>query len=168
MTNMSETKSMFQNKLILFLITLLIITLVGYIHFLGGYELSFFLFYILPILFASRNLGFKLGLVICFVCGAVWLLVDQATGHVYSHPVIIYWNMGMRLATFLFILYLDSRLNEEISKEKIFSRTDSTTGIGNARYFHESLNAEFLRAKRSGRNFSLIYFVKDRTTWHFR
>jgi arginyl-tRNA synthetase len=46
-------------------------------------------------------------------------LVDQATGHVYSHPVIIYWNMGMRLATFLFILYLDSRLNEEISKEKI-------------------------------------------------
>jgi hypothetical protein len=79
--------------------TLMVLS-VGLVDFLTGAEISFSVFYLIPIGFTTWFAGRALGLLTAFLSAAVWLAADLATTPGYSHPAIPYWNSLVRLGIF--------------------------------------------------------------------
>jgi len=90
-----------------------------------------------------------------------WLIADFTSGHIYSHSAIPYWNMSVRLGTFLIITFLLSTLKSALEHEKELARTDSLTGIANRRYFIELANMEINRACRYKHPFTIVHIDLD-------
>ena len=79
---------------------LFLVGLVGVADNLTGWEISFGLFYLIPIgavAWFQRRLNTFI--VVC-VCALMWMTVDLASGHVYSMQMIVYWNTLVRLGIF--------------------------------------------------------------------
>ena len=140
---------------------LALVGLVGTIDFLTGYELSFSIFYLLPIAlvtwFANRRTGF----VLCGSSALVWILVDYASGHTYSHLMIAIWNAAVRLGFFTITTYLLGELQTQLRKEESLSRTDSLTQILNSRAFTEASHTILQLAARHHHSTVLGYIDID-------
>lgn len=135
--------------------------LIGVIDFLTGYELSFSVFYLIPISLLAWVGGRWWGLACALLGTLVASLADFLTGHVYSSPVYIYWNAGMRLVLFVTIAILLSTVKVLIEQEKRLARVDHLTGAANSRSFLETLSAELDRSRRYKRPFTLAYIDLD-------
>ena len=79
------------------------ILLLGAIDHLTGPEISFSIFYLLPISMAAWFVGRRAGLALSAVGAATWLVADLLAGQTYSHAVIPYWNAIVRLGFFLVV-----------------------------------------------------------------
>ena len=137
------------------------IIVTGLTDYLTGYELGFSIFYVLPLAFivwfGSRNLG----LVAAVISAVLWLTVDIASGHVYSHPLIPIWNAFIRGGFFVLIVVLLSEIKIAHEKERKLARFDNLTGAVNARYFYELLTIEIERSERYRHPFSIAYIDLD-------
>ena len=78
-------------------ISFLLVAIVGAIDLSTGYELSFSIFYAIPVGIASWYAGKRLGFFVCVISAMTWLAADYASGHQYSHPTIPLWNASVRL-----------------------------------------------------------------------
>jgi len=87
------------------------ILVVGALDHWTGPEISFSLFYLVPIAAAAWFVGRRAGLLVSLCAGATWLAADLIPSH-YSHPAIAYWNAMVRLVVFLAVSLLLSRLRE--------------------------------------------------------
>ncbi len=144
---------------------IVLIILVGSIDYLSGDEISFSIFYLIPILLVTWFGGIRTGIVFSCISSFEWILADFFGGHVYSHPAIPYWNMLVRLSIFLLVVYIMSRLKDSLRNEQVLARTDSLTAVSNARYFYELASHEILRNHRSGSPLSLAYIDLDNFKW---
>jgi signal transduction histidine kinase len=97
-----------QNKIIASLCSLGLLLLVGWADYVTGYELTFFLFYLLPTLFVLRHLGQGWAFGMAFISAVVWLLVNIEAGERYTDYLTPAWNMGIRLSVFLLVVILVS------------------------------------------------------------
>ena len=81
----------------------------GFLDYLTGYELGFFLFYFLPIAIAAWKVGPTSSYLISILSSIVWFLSD-----ISSHPnrsvLLAFWNTIMQLLCFLIIAYSTSRI----------------------------------------------------------
>ncbi len=139
----------------------LIILLVGFVDHLTGPELFFSIFYFIPIFLVTWFTERWIGIMLSIASALTWLLADFASGHTYSHPAIPYWNMCVRLGTFVVITFLLSTLKHTLEHEKELARTDSLTGVANRRYFIEFANAEINRAGRYKHPFTVVHIDLD-------
>lgn len=114
-----------------------LVGLVGTIDHLTGYELSFSIFYLLPIVLVTWFVKQRTGFILCGTSAIVWLLVDHTSGHIYSHPMIPIWNAAVRLGFFLVTAYLLGELKTRLRHEEALSKTDHLTQVSNARAFKE-------------------------------
>jgi len=73
----------------------------GWLDYATGTEVSVFLVYVLPVALATRWLGPADGVWAALAAGALWVLADVASGHVYSRNWILWVNAANRLLTFL-------------------------------------------------------------------
>ncbi len=80
-----------------------VLLLVGLLDFATGPELSFFLFYFLPIGMAAWSLGLKASVISSVICSLVWFLADLYSSHGYSSLVFPVWNLAIRLSAFLVV-----------------------------------------------------------------
>jgi diguanylate cyclase (GGDEF)-like protein len=135
--------------------------LIGIVDFLTGYELSFSLFYVLPVTIVTWFTSQRLGLVTSLVGAFVWLGADLATGHSYSHPLIPIWNTLIRLAFFVIITLLLSALRRATEREREFARVDNLTGAANARFFYDLAEMEIDRFQRYKHPFTMAYIDLD-------
>jgi diguanylate cyclase (GGDEF)-like protein len=126
-----------------------------------GAEISFSIFYVLPISFATWYGGRGLGILLALVSAATWLWADLAAGHIYSGPLIPYWNTGVRLGYFLIISALLRVLRDRLAREATLAETDGLTGLRNSRSFVEALEVEQVRSARYGRSFTIAYLDLD-------
>ena len=85
----------------------------------------------------------------------------MATGHVYSHPLIPFWNTLIRLAFFVIITILLFKLRKAMEHEQALARTDDLTGAFNSRHFFAVAQAELERQRRYGRPFTVVYIDLD-------
>ncbi|MFH1738917.1 MAG: PAS domain-containing protein, partial [bacterium] len=85
------------------------ILIVGSLDYVTGFELSFGIFYLIPVVLAAWVLGLRAGLLVSVFCSCVWLAVDVASGHPYSSVVAPLWNAGVRLGFFLGFAYLTNQ-----------------------------------------------------------
>ena len=88
------------------------LAVVGLADYVTGYELTFFIFYLLPILYAHRRAGQGFAFAMAVLSVVVWLFVNMAAGERYPDMLTPVWNCGIRLAVFLLIIVLISARNE--------------------------------------------------------
>jgi hypothetical protein len=91
---------------------------IGGLDYITGYEFGFFIFYFIPVAISSWYCGRRLGLQVAFGSAIVWYLSDKYTHHPYSHSYFIYWEMFMRLLSFLTTTMTISRIRAMVLNEE--------------------------------------------------
>lgn len=150
-----------QPKSLLIVLAFVLVILVGIADYAIGREISYSLFYLLPITLVSWHVSRNAGVLLCIVSSEAWFMADYLAGHSYSHPVIPYWNMSMRLGFFLVVAVILSRLRIAFELEKTLSRTDPLTGVANKRAFYDLASIEIDRARRYKHPFTAAYIDID-------
>lgn len=148
------------NTLII-VIGILLVMLLGVIDHLTGYEISFSIFYLLPVTLVSWFGKKNHAVFIAILSAATWLWADLTAGHIYSHPAIPIWNTIMRLGFFLIAIFLLAAIKKLLDREKIFARIDFLTGVFNSRAFYETASIEISRSVRFSRPFTIAYIDID-------
>lgn len=92
-----------QTKSSLLIVALVGVLLVGLFDLITGYEISLFLFYSGPILFAVWFLDRKSTALVVLVCSVVWWWADWKDGHTYFASWVQIWETVVRLVFFSFV-----------------------------------------------------------------
>lgn len=125
-----------------------------------GSELSFSLFYLIPIILTTWFLGRNYGYALCVIGATTWFASDFLVGKVYSEPYIRYWNAAIRLSFFL----LATRLllsSQALMREMKLARLDTLTGAANRRHLFETIQIELDRSHRYKHSFTIAYIDLD-------
>lgn len=150
-----------RSKGVIFLISLAITGLLSIGDYLTGPEISFSIFYVLPIAIAAWYGSRTVGILIAVVVAATLTIVEMMSGVVYSHPLIVYWNSIASFGIVLILAYLFSDIREHLQKEREIADTDSLTGSLNRRRFYRHVENEIQRASRYGHPFTIAYIDLD-------
>lgn len=130
---------------------------IGYADHLLGYQFGFSIFYLLPIIIATRNLGKQTGLFVSILCAGLWALGDVMHGVNYPSTLVFVWNTFIRFTLFtITVMIFDGW-----EREKETARTDTLTQISNRLAFNEFGEMEIRRCRRYGHPLSLIYMDVD-------
>jgi hypothetical protein len=92
--------------------------IIGWLDYITGYEFGFFIFYFIPVSIAAWFCGKNSGLSIAFASAFCWYLSDKYTYHPYSEAFFIYWEVFMRLLSFLTTAFTVSRIRDMLIKEE--------------------------------------------------
>ena len=107
-----------QSKSSLVVLGLVFIPLLGVIDYLTGPEISFSIFYLLPISLTAWLVGKRAGIAMSVAGATSWLIADLLAGHIYSHPAIPYWNATVRLGFFLIVTHALSGLRASRERQE--------------------------------------------------
>lgn len=91
----------------------------------SGFEMSFAVFYLIPVLITAWNFGWKPGLLVSMVSVACSLAGDLASGARYHSALVPWWNMVILLGFYLSIVILISQLRA--SRRDLESRVRERT-----------------------------------------
>ena len=83
-----------------------LLLLAGYLDYATGYDISFFLFYLIPILFALHRLGLRAALVMSVLSALTWWFSNYLAGQPASDWLMQVWNTWLRLMVFLLVVGL--------------------------------------------------------------
>ncbi|HEX4084414.1 MAG TPA: sensor histidine kinase [Chthoniobacteraceae bacterium] len=79
------------------------VLIVGLFDYLTGYQVSFFLFYGVPILFSVWFLDWKCTSLIVMMSAVAWYWADRASGHPYFASWLEIWETVVRLVFFVIV-----------------------------------------------------------------
>jgi diguanylate cyclase (GGDEF)-like protein len=144
-----------------YIVGIVSIGLLGAIDFLSGNEITFSLFYLVPIVLVTWAVNQKAGLLMSFLSALALLVAEIAAGQTYSYPLIPFSNTLIRTIFYLVVTYLVSELKKAQKEERRAARTDFVSGAVNARYFHELLQMEIVRIRRYPHPITIVYMDID-------
>jgi signal transduction histidine kinase len=130
------------NKTIIFISGIIITLLMGLFDYVTGVEISFGLFYMLPIFFVTWYVDKRGGTIIALLSAMLWFLADVSAIQRYSSAAIPFWNAIVRFGFFAIAVYLLSEVKNLSIKleEKVKMRTaDLTTEIAERKKTEEEL-----------------------------
>ena len=107
-----------KRHLIISIVSLITLFLIGWLDFITGYELGFFIFYFIPVSISAWFNGRKSGLLMACMSAACWYMSDYYSHHPYSKAYLIYWEMWIRWLTFLTTAFTVAKIRELIDREK--------------------------------------------------
>ncbi len=139
----------------------LLVATVGIADFATGREISFSIFYTIPVAIGSWYAGRRFGIFVCSLSALTWLASDVSSGFTFSHPAVPFWNAGVRLGFFVIISHLLDRLHGSLDLLASRAQRDDLTGMLNARAFKQSIQTLFDLAGRHGRPLALGYLDLD-------
>ena len=139
----------------------IMVVLLGMADYLTGYELSFALFYLIPIALVAWFGGKRLGLLISAASAIAWFSADFLSGNRYLNPSLYVWNTLFRLGFFLVVTMLLSALQQAYIVNQELAQTDYITGAISVRHFYELIRIESGRFRRYQHPFSLVYIDLD-------
>jgi diguanylate cyclase (GGDEF)-like protein len=149
-----------RSKLFGAIIGFVLISTVGILDFLTGYEIEFSFFYLIPISLAAWYANRRVALAASLTSAAVWLVTQVVAGKP-SSPVIFAWNTLIVFGFFFTVAYLLSLLRKTLEQERELARTDYLTGAANSRIFFDLLQMEINRSQRYKHPFSIAYIDID-------
>lgn len=126
----------------------------GIIDWLTGSELSFAVFYLVPVSVAAWYGGAVTTYGLALAATGMWLLVEYATDRAYSAQWILYWNSAVRLVFFCVVAFLVRQLHSHVELQQRLARTDHLTGLLNRAGFMEL--AEALASSAARYDLSLV------------
>jgi diguanylate cyclase (GGDEF)-like protein len=143
------------------LLGLVIVVLMGAADYASGPDLSFLIFYILPVSFVGWHAGRLPSLLIAGLSAVAWYYADALTVPAAPHPLVSMWNVAMKAGFLLVVALATAALREAYDTQKKLARTDPLTGVSNRRAFLDRLGQEVRRSCRYQRPLSLAYFDVD-------
>lgn len=154
-----------KSPVMIILLGVSLLSIVSLLDHFTGYEISFSIFYLLPIIYVSWHLGRFSGIVFCISAAGLWWFVDINPSHTYSSSLVPVWNAIVRLLFFLAISSLVVELKNRLEAEKKAANTDGLTGLLNARAFKNSSEQLLELALRYNHSVSLGYIDVDNFKW---
>jgi diguanylate cyclase (GGDEF)-like protein len=148
-------------KSLLIPVGFIMVLLVGILNHIAGPQLSFTIFYLIPIALVTWFTERWIGFIFSVLSALTWLIADLTSGATYFNSEIPYWNGVSRLSSFFILTFILSALKNTLKQEKEFSRIDFLTGVQNRRYFIELVNMEINRARRYEHPFTLVCLDLD-------
>ena len=97
---------------------LVILGFIGLLDYHSGREISFGVFYFLPIWLVTWHFHLRAGIIFAVLSALVWLTVENASGVTYSSVLVLYWNGASRLVYFLTFAFLLSNLGEKLRQSR--------------------------------------------------
>jgi diguanylate cyclase (GGDEF)-like protein len=140
---------------------IVLVGLIGLVDYLTGNEITFSLFYLLPIVLVTLAVNQSVGLLISFLSALTLLGAQIAAGQIYSSPIVYFLNTMIRAVFYFFVTYLVSALHKSQIEERLAARTDFVTGAVNARFFNELLQMEIDRIRRYPHPITVVYIDID-------
>lgn len=140
---------------------LVAIVAVGFVDYFTGPEITFSLFYLVPVAVAAWYSGTASAIAASAVAAITWLVAELASSRVDPNLFVYSWNFIARLLFLLFVALLLAQLRRVLERERALSRTDGLTGLPNTRAFREIADAEIARAERYGQPVSLAFIDVD-------
>jgi hypothetical protein len=104
--------------LIISIVSFITLFLIGWLDFITGYELGFFIFYFIPVFITAWFNGRKAGLFMASASAICWYLSDYYSHHPYSKAYFIYWEMWIRWLSFVTTALTVAKIRELIDREK--------------------------------------------------
>lgn len=126
-----------------------------------GPQLSFTLFYLMPVGIAAWYLSWRAAVIMALFGTFAWYVGDVVNGVAWTTQSVRYWNTFMRGGIFLVVAYAIAMLRYVLSHERDLARTDSLTGVSNWRHFSELAIRELSRARRYKKPITLAYIDVD-------
>lgn len=83
-----------------------VLVLTGGLDYLTGYDVSFFLFYLVPIIFTFRRLGGIFAFGMCILSILTWLFANTVDGQPRIGLLSPFWSIVMRFLIFLLVVSL--------------------------------------------------------------
>ncbi len=99
-----------QSVILSTVVGLIAVILLGFADYLTGPDISFALFYLIPLSLVTWTSGRWSGFLLSVISAAVWLRADTALGTHYSNPIAQYWNAAAKLGFFLVVVQLEVSL----------------------------------------------------------
>jgi len=135
----------------------LLLCIVAALDYVTGAELSFSIFYLIPIILLTWATNGNIGISIAFISAGIWLLIDVISTPQNSNSFVYFWNAIIRLGFFL----VPVLLLKNLEREKEHARTDFLTGAMNSRFFHETAQRELDRSVRYQHPFTVAFIDID-------
>ena len=142
-------------------IGVVMVLLLGTVEVLTGSEISFSIFYLIPIIVVGWYGGRASGMATAVLTAAMWYAADLTTGHHASSSAVAAWNAVMRLGILAVTTFFISENRRLLDSEQGLARTDPLTQVANSRYLLEILEREIKRSDRSNKPISLVYMDID-------
>lgn len=130
---------------------------IGLLDYITGSELSFSIFYLAPVFFASWFSGRSAGIFISIICALFWFFVEKSGNTTYFIYVAIYWKALVRFGFFIIFTLISTELKKTLST----SRTDFTTKTANKAGFYSFVNDEIIRARMFKQTITAVYIDLD-------
>jgi signal transduction histidine kinase len=99
-----------QNPSMLAIFSALIVLAIGVIDFATGPEISFAIFYLLPIIIASWFVSKRAGLLIAALAGVLGLVADLSNAGAIDKIAVPVWNDSARLCIFVLVVVMLARI----------------------------------------------------------
>ena len=144
-----------QPKPLLFVIGLVLVVAAGFIDHLTGQDLSFLLFYLIPVYFFTWFMTRRLGVFASVLCAIMWIFENATAKVQVFHSNISYLNMSIELVFFFLALYLLCALKEALGINEELGRIDFLTGAMNRNAFYDLAGREINRLERYKRPFTV-------------
>jgi diguanylate cyclase (GGDEF)-like protein len=143
------------------LLSVALVLVISVLDYLTGYEMSFAIFYFIPVGLAAWYGGRNTGLAMALASAVVWQITNKLAGEVLSSPLLYTWNTAVRLVAFSIVAILLHKLRAALERERKLSRIDPLTGVMNRRAFYEGFERELLRAQRYEHPLTIAYIDLD-------
>src|SRR2546426_11218441 len=102
---MPSARETFAWRRLAFPVSLVLMLFIGWLDFITGYAISFFIFYAAPIMLTVRFCSRNSAILIALLCAIVWWWADLKAGHPYLTDWGQMWETVVRLAFFLFVVW---------------------------------------------------------------
>jgi len=130
---------------------------ISYAKFKIGYQVTFSVFYLVPVLLSAVFLPKPIAVILVFISAMAFPVIDIVAGRPFSHGAIPFWNGAVRFMVYMSFVLLCWMWG----KEKEESRTDHLTTLANRRRFYEAATLEIERCRRYKHPFTVAYVDCD-------
>jgi diguanylate cyclase (GGDEF)-like protein len=141
---------------------LFLVALVSILDHWTGSEVSFSIFYLTPVSFASAFVSRRAGWLLATLSAVAWGYLEVLGSAPFSAPWVVVWNGAVRLGFFVLVTELIVRLRRAHALQRVLARQDALTGLANTREFIERSQGVIAASRRHGRPFTLAYIDLDR------
>lgn len=117
-------------KVGLWLIAIVLLGSIGYLHLLAGPAYEFQLFFMLPIALVAWFVSTRRAYVLALLSAVLWYLADRQLGGDLADRTVLLFNTAVRLCLFVSQVWLLGYLHSIIMCRKPFSRPDESRQAG--------------------------------------
>jgi diguanylate cyclase (GGDEF)-like protein len=131
-----------QPKALLIAIGLALVALAGIVDHLTGVDMSFLLFYLIPVSFFVWFTTRRMGVLVAALCVLIWAVENLTDKAHLLYANTSYLNMSIQCVFFFLVTYLLCVLKDALGINEELGRVDSLTGAMNRAAFYDMAGHE--------------------------